>query len=324
MNYASNINSLNSSLSKIDSSKNKISNNTINNYWKGNASSKQLEKINKLMDAINTQKDQVNKLISALNLIDEIDSLKATIDSYNDYLSKYDSEPSWYNKNYNDYISVANKRTVAFNVKTKKNMEVRKILNNINYTYSSLYTVINYDVISSTKSIFDEMLNESNSINDGLNLNNVVTDRFRSFDKNSLPDWNNYDAWIGQNPYAGPYTGQCTWFAWGRFYEMYGYSGWDSGDGRDCAGNLIAKHPDKFELSHTPVSGSVVSFQGRTYGHVGIVLDVSDGMVTFQDGNMNGTSDSFEVAQSDYRTETVTMDEFYNIFGYDAVIANPK
>ena len=92
--YASNINSLNSSLSKIDSSKNKISNNTINNYWKGNASSKQLEKIKKLMDAINTQKDQVNKLISALNLIDEIDSLKATIDSYNDYLSKYDSEPS--------------------------------------------------------------------------------------------------------------------------------------------------------------------------------------------------------------------------------------
>lgn len=38
------------------------------------------------------------------------------------------------------------------------------------------------------------------------------------------PKFNNMEAWITTNPYAkaGLY-GQCAWFAWGRFYELYGY-----------------------------------------------------------------------------------------------------
>ena len=37
------------------------------------------------------------------------------------------------------------------------------------------------------------------------------------------PNLNNLEAWVTKNPYAqaGLY-GQCTWFAWGRFYELFG------------------------------------------------------------------------------------------------------
>ena len=39
------------------------------------------------------------------------------------------------------------------------------------------------------------------------------------------PDFTNVEAWQSpNNPYAPTFYGQCTWFAWGRFYEIYGYS----------------------------------------------------------------------------------------------------
>lgn len=62
------------------------------------------------------------------------------------------------------------------------------------------------------------------------------------------PNFNNLEAWVTKNPYAqaGLY-GQCTWFAWGRFYELYGYDPGFSGDGSSCVKELVEAHPDKFE-----------------------------------------------------------------------------
>lgn len=61
------------------------------------------------------------------------------------------------------------------------------------------------------------------------------------------PNFNNLEAWVTKNPYAqaGLY-GQCTWFAWGRFYELYGYDPGFSGDGSSCVKELVAAYPDKF------------------------------------------------------------------------------
>lgn len=61
------------------------------------------------------------------------------------------------------------------------------------------------------------------------------------------PNLNNLEAWVTKNPYAqaGLY-GQCTWFAWGRFYELYGYDPGFSGDGSSCVKELVAAYPDKF------------------------------------------------------------------------------
>ena len=55
------------------------------------------------------------------------------------------------------------------------------------------------------------------------------------------PNLNSLEAWVTKNPYAqaGLY-GQCTWFAWGRFYELYGYDPGFSGDGSSCVKELVA------------------------------------------------------------------------------------
>ena len=65
------------------------------------------------------------------------------------------------------------------------------------------------------------------------------------------PNFNNTEAWGSNNPYSrvGLY-GQCTWFAWGRFYEIHGYSPGFTGDGWKCAKQLVSAHPDKFKLSN--------------------------------------------------------------------------
>lgn len=63
------------------------------------------------------------------------------------------------------------------------------------------------------------------------------------------------------NTYTVNSHGQCVWFAWAKFYEIYGFSPWEtgSGNGRDCASNLIKNHSDIFEQGLNPKVGSVFS-----------------------------------------------------------------
>ena len=136
--------------------------------------------------------------------------------------------------------------------------------------------------------------------------------RYVSFGFGSIrsePNFNNTEAWVTKNPYAraGLY-GQCTWFAWGRFYEIYGYSPGFTGDGWKCVDQLVAAHPDKFKKSSTPVAGAVFSTLG--HNHVGIVIAFDGTNITFQDGNLNGKTDTFAVAKTDWRTKTMTLSEF--------------
>lgn len=128
------------------------------------------------------------------------------------------------------------------------------------------------------------------------------------------PNFNNMEAWITKNPYAkaGLY-GQCTWFAWGRFYELYGYDPGFSGNGWDCVDELLKAHPDKFERSSTPKAGAVFSGIGKN--HVGIVLKV--------DGNYDGITNTFEDAKKDWQTNTYTLDYYRSRMG-GIVFANPK
>lgn len=79
------------------------------------------------------------------------------------------------------------------------------------------------------------------------------------------PNFYNMEAWATKNPYAktGLY-GQCTWFAWGRFCELYGYDPGFTGNGWNCVDELLKAHPDKFERSTTPKAGAVFSGIGKT------------------------------------------------------------
>lgn len=136
------------------------------------------------------------------------------------------------------------------------------------------------------------------------------------------PNFNNLEAWVTKNPYAqaGLY-GQCTWFAWGRFYELYGYDPGFTGDGSSCVKELVATHPDKFERSSSPKVGAVFSAIG--HNHVGIVVAVKDNTITVQEGNLDGVTNTFQDAKKDWQTKSYTLDQLRSIYG-GVVFANPK
>lgn len=126
------------------------------------------------------------------------------------------------------------------------------------------------------------------------------------------PNFNNTEAWGSNNPYSrvGLY-GQCTWFAWGRFYEIHGYSPGFTGDGWKCAKQLVSAHPDKFKISNTPAVGAIFSCIGRN--HVGIVIGWDGTNITIQEGNLDGKTNSFAEAKKDWHTVTYTLSQFVSI-----------
>lgn len=137
------------------------------------------------------------------------------------------------------------------------------------------------------------------------------------------PDYSNMQAWVLANPYAQHgLWGQCTWFAWGMFYQIYGFSPGFTGNGNQCVGQLVSAHPDKFMQSDTPAAGAV--FSGVGANHVGIVLSVDGDEVTIIDGNYDGaTNASFEEAKSDFRINTYPISQLHSMYG-GVTFAVPK
>ena len=135
------------------------------------------------------------------------------------------------------------------------------------------------------------------------------------------PNFNNMEAWITKNPYAraGLY-GQCTWFAWGRFYELYGYDPGFTGNGWNCVDQLVTAHPDLFERSLSPKPGSI--FSGIGVNHVGIVISVDGDYVTIQEGNLDGKTNTFQDAKTDWHTVTYTLNQLRSYYR-GVVFANP-
>ena len=126
------------------------------------------------------------------------------------------------------------------------------------------------------------------------------------------PNFNNHMAWGNNNPYSrNKLYGQCTWFAWGRFYELYGYSPGFTGDGWNCAKQLVNAHPEQFELSSNPQVGSIFSCIGRN--HVGIVVGWDGTNITIQEGNLDGKTNTFGQAKSDWQTVTYEINQFRRI-----------
>lgn len=136
------------------------------------------------------------------------------------------------------------------------------------------------------------------------------------------PNFDNMDAWGTNNPYSrANLYGQCTWFAWGRFYEIYGYSPGFIGDGWKCVDQLLQAHPDKFIKSDDPAVGAVFSCVGRN--HVGIVIGWDGKNITIQEGNLDGVTNTFADAKKDWHTVTYPLDQFRTKCK-GVIFANPK
>lgn len=137
------------------------------------------------------------------------------------------------------------------------------------------------------------------------------------------PDFTNDKAWKApSNPYAPTFYGQCTWFAWGRFYEIYGFSPGFTGNGYACVAQLLQAHPDKFEFGLTPKVGAVGS-SDVAHNHVWIVTGVEGDRITVQEGNLDGASNSWDVAITDWHTTVYTMAGLKQAYG-NVTFANPK
>lgn len=122
------------------------------------------------------------------------------------------------------------------------------------------------------------------------------------------PNFYNIEAYITLNPYAhANLYGQCTWFAWGRFYEIYGYDPGFIGNGWDCVDQLIAAHPDKWKESDIPMPNCV--FSGIGNNHVGIITKVDGDILTVQEGNLDGKTNNFQQATVDWHTIVISLSE---------------
>lgn len=130
----------------------------------------------------------------------------------------------------------------------------------------------------------------------------------------------NLTSFLGNgNPFM---VGQCTWFAWARFYQVYGFDSGARGNGKTNAREIVAAHGDKFELSSTPAAGATFSMERNTlmpqYGHVGFVEAFDGEYVWISEGNVmfNGRGGNIWIHK-------VRWDQFKATYP-DIVFAIPK
>lgn len=136
------------------------------------------------------------------------------------------------------------------------------------------------------------------------------------------PDFKNMDAYGYKNPYTESWLGQCTWYTWGRFVEIYGYDPGFTGNGCDCVKQLILSHPHDWILSDKPVVGSVFSADFE-HNHVGLIVGIEDDLYLVQEGNLNNRNDTIDEVDTDWWLQTYTMEELKDIYG-NITFANPK
>lgn len=131
-------------------------------------------------------------------------------------------------------------------------------------------------------------------------------------------DWSKFI--LAGNPFALP---QCTYYAWSRFYQVYGFSSGAFGNGKDNAGEIVAAHPDKFTLSNMPSGGAVFSAQANTlypeFGHVGFVEAFDGTNLWISEGNYTLSNGDYGYIHI-YRTTFQTFKTMYP----DAVFAVPN
>ena len=151
---------------------------------------------------------------------------------------------------------------------------------------------------------------------------------------NRKPNFQNQEAW--KHPYNQYDYGQCTWFACGRFYEMYGLNGNFNGrgNGNQWVDTVTETYPDKFTKSNTPVPGAIFSGDAA-HNHVGIIIDVQGDNLLIQEGNLDASANDFEWASTectnigsnplngDWWEREVTLSELKSNYG-NVTFANPN
>ncbi len=137
------------------------------------------------------------------------------------------------------------------------------------------------------------------------------------------PDFSDTKVWYGYskggiNPYGDYHMGQCTWFAWGLFYQHYGFDPGFRGNGSDCAYEAYQHLKDQgWTFSRSPSPGAI--FSTTNFNHVGIVAGVIDeDTMVIVEGNFNHKNDTFSefISLSDWAMRTVSTHYYKKGVGY--------
>ncbi|MDO4466025.1 MAG: CHAP domain-containing protein [Bacillota bacterium] len=131
---------------------------------------------------------------------------------------------------------------------------------------------------------------------------------------------NNWDVFTyNENPFS---LGQCTYFAWSRFYQFYGYDSGARSHGKYNAQEIAQTHSSSFCLSVIPTTGSVFSIEKEasnpTFGHVGFVEYFDGQYIWISEGNVQ-----IDGVDSYIRIHKEKWDDFKMMFP-DIVFAIPK
>ena len=228
--------------------------------------------IAKLNELANGSWSVANKII--IMSVNPVDEEKATANGYSvsndsikDFNSKMRSGRASKIKYINTFASLKSSMGTSDGVHYDTN------------TYTRLYNII--------RSIgYDGTLDDSGNTactsgSDGLigEVSNAL-----KYDNYTSTDWSSFI--VAGNPFSMP---QCTYFAWSRFYQVYGYDSGARGNGKTNAQEIVNAHSDKFKLSDTPSAGAVFSATKGTplpqYGHVGFIEAYDGTYVWISEGN---------------------------------------
>lgn len=75
---------------------------------------------------------------------------------------------------------------------------------------------------------------------------------------------------------------------------------------------LVTQNSDQFRLSATPDVGAIFSGIGKN--HVGIVIAYDGINITVQEGNLDGRTNTFEEAKTDWHTKVYTLESLSSTY----------
>ena len=142
------------------------------------------------------------------------------------------------------------------------------------------------------------------------------------------PDFSNKKLWYGPekggiNPYGDKHMGQCTWFAWGLFYQHYGFDPGFRGRGQNAAYDAYQHLKDQgWTFTKSPTPGSI--FSTTNFNHTGIVAGViNEDTMVIVEANFNHKNDTFEefISLPDWAMRIVSTHQYKKGVGY--VYCNP-
>lgn len=94
-----------------------------------------------------------------------------------------------------------------------------------------------------------------------------------------------------------------------------------TGNNNQCMDQLVAAYPDKFGKSNTPKVSAIFSSVG--HNHISIVIAWDSTNITIQEGNIDGKTNTFQEAKTDWQTKTYILAQLNSIYK-GVMFADPK